>query len=220
MSVQIIPSLLAADLANLERECTAVINAGAKTVHFDVMDGQFVNNISFGIPVLASLYKALPNVVYDVHLMIKDPLKYVEHFAKAGATWLTFHCEADSEPEKTIKEIKAHGMLAGVSIKPSTPVQAVFPLLDKVDLVLVMGVEPGHGGQAFIPSTVKKIADLCKEAKAYDIQRLRLSVDGGINKQTAGLCAAAGATMLVAGSSVFAENDYAKAMAELENATS
>ncbi len=218
MAIQVIPSLLASDLSCLKQECLSVINSGAKALHFDVMDGVFVDNISFGIPVLKSLHKAVPNVVYDVHLMIKDPLKYVPAFAKAGATWLTFHCEADSSPEKTIDEIHAHGMLAGVSLKPGTPVQAVYPLLNKLDLVLLMSVEPGFGGQEFIPDTVKKIADLCKEAKAYDIDHLRVSVDGGINAQTGALCAAAGATMLVAGSSVFAKDDYGKAMQNIIDA--
>ncbi len=218
MDIHVIPSLLAADLCCLKEESARVIKAGATALHFDVMDGQFVNNISFGVPVLKSLHKAIPNVVYDVHLMIKDPLKYIDAFADAGATAITFHCESDSPPEETIDAIHKKGLLAGISLKPSTPVQAVFPLLGKIDFVLVMSVEPGFGGQEFMPETVKKIADLCKEAKAYDKHHLRIVVDGGINAQTAAICAGAGATTLIAGSSVFGKEDYAKAINDIKDA--
>ncbi len=218
MNIQVIPSLLSADFGNLKQECQKVIDGGADAIHFDVMDGHFVKNISFGIPVLQSLHNLMPDIIYDVHLMISNPLEYVDAFAKAGATWLTFHCESNSPPKETIDAIHAAGMMAGVSIKPSTPVQAVFPLLDKVELVLVMSVEPGFGGQQFIPETIKKIGTLAKEAKAYDIQRLRIEVDGGINMQTAPLCAAAGATAFVAGSSIFGTNNYAKAIKDMKNA--
>ncbi len=216
MSIQIMPSILSADFGNLHSECRKVIDGGADALHFDVMDGHFVKNISFGLPVLKSIHRLMPDVIYDVHLMISNPLEYVDAFAKAGATWLTFHCESNSPPKETIDAIHAAGMMAGISIKPSTPVQAVFPLLDKVELVLVMSVEPGFGGQQFIPDTIKKIGMLAKEAKAYDIQRLRIQVDGGINLQSAPLCSAAGATAFVAGSSIFGTPDYAKSISQLK----
>ncbi len=217
MELQILPSILAADFANLEQDCRKALTAGAKALHFDVMDGHFVDNISFGIPVLASLKKAMPEAVFDVHLMVTDPLKFIEPFAEAGAAWLTFHCEADSPPEKTIQAIHAAGMLAGISLKPSTPPQAVFPLLDKVDLVLVMSVEPGYGGQQFMPSAIEKIAILRKEATARDNHSLRIAVDGGINESNAALCATAGATAVVVGSELFSSDDYAAKIDALKN---
>ncbi|MEG2931313.1 MAG: ribulose-phosphate 3-epimerase [Ruthenibacterium sp.] len=218
MKIQIAPSILSADFAALGADCKRVLDAGADVLHFDVMDGNFVPNISFGVPILTSLHRALPQAVYDVHLMVREPLRYVKAFAAAGASWLTFHCEANSPVEETIDAIRAAGVRTGVSIKPDTPVQDVFCVLDKIDLVLVMSVEPGAGGQAFLPQSLQKIALLRKEADARGLSDLCIEVDGGITPQNAALCAEAGADCLVAGSAVFAKPDYAQAIRALRDA--
>lgn len=214
MELLIAPSLLAADFSQLGDECRRVLNAGADVLHVDVMDGCFVPNLSVGLPVLASLHKALPSAVYDVHLMIQNPLPYVKEFARAGATWLTFHCEADSPVGETIDAIHAAGMRAGLSVKPATPVTDILPWLDKLDLVLVMSVEPGFGGQAFMPGALEKIARLRREANARGLA-LSIEVDGGIAADTAALCASAGANIFVAGSAVFGAADCAAAVRTL-----
>ena len=212
MNLKLAPSILSADFAALGADCTRVLAAGADALHFDVMDGCFVPNISFGIPVLAALHKVLPDAQYDVHLMIQNPLQYVQAFADAGATWLTFHCEADSPVQETVAAIRAAGMLPGVSIKPNTPPEAVFSVLDQLSMVLVMSVEPGFGGQRFLPQAAQKIAVLRAEANRRGLKDLILEVDGGITAETAPLCTAAGADMLVAGSAVFGKADYAAAL--------
>lgn len=214
MKLLIAPSLLAADFAQLGADCRRVLDAGADVLHVDVMDGCFVPNLSIGLPVLTSLHTALPHAVYDVHLMIQAPLQYVNEFAKAGATWLTFHCEADSPVGETIDAIHAAGMRAGLSLKPATPVEAVLPFLDKLDLVLVMSVEPGFGGQAFMPQALVKISQLRKEASARGLA-LDIEVDGGIDAHTGALCAGAGANILVAGSAVFGAQDCSAAVLAL-----
>lgn len=207
--MMISPSLLAADFTKLDRELDRITCGGAEWLHLDVMDGVFVPNISFGLPVIQSLRK-ISKLTFDVHLMIQEPLLYVDAFADAGADYLTFHLESSSDPEKTIDAIHARGMKAGLSIKPNTPAEAVFPYLDKLDLILVMSVEPGFGGQKFMPVCLDKIRILHEKAPEIPI-----SVDGGINAETGRLCREAGADVLVAGSYVFGAKDVAAAIDSL-----
>lgn len=212
---QLSPSILSADFANLGQACRQVLEAGADMLHFDVMDGHFVPNISFGVPVLASLHKALPQAFYDVHLMISHPLAYVEAFAKAGASLITFHLESEDDPQAVIQAIHAAGCQAGLSIKPGTPAQAVFPYLNQLELVLVMSVEPGFGGQKFMPSALDKLSALAGECRQRGLQ-MYLEVDGGVDAHTGPQCTAAGANLLVAGSAVFGAADPAQACALLK----
>ena len=209
------PSILSADFANLGQACRQVLDAGADMLHFDVMDGHFVPNISFGIPVLASLHKALPQAFYDVHLMISHPLDYVEAFAKAGANLITFHLESQDDPAAVLEAIHSAGCQAGLSVKPGTPVEEVFPYLDQLELVLVMSVEPGFGGQKFMPMALDKLKTLSQECRRRG-RTPYLEVDGGVDAVTAPLCTAAGANLLVAGSAVFGAADPAQACALLK----
>ena len=216
--VKIAPSILSADFANLGRDCRNVLDGGADWLHIDVMDGMFVPNLSLGIPVLKCLHKAVPGGFYDVHLLIQNPLKYVQAFRDAGADLITFHVEADSPVRETIDAIHAAGAKAALCIKPATPAQAVFEYLADLDMVLVMSVEPGFGGQKFMPSAVDKIAAIRAEAQRIGRQDLEIEVDGGIGEATAPACAKAGATVLVAGSAVFCAEDPAAAMAAIRSA--
>lgn len=210
MMTMISPSLLAANFACLDRELERITRGGAQWLHLDVMDGIFVPNISFGIPVIQSL-RSISALTFDVHLMIQEPLRYVQAFADAGADILTFHLESSSDPEATIREIHRCGMKAGISIKPGTPVEEVFPYLNQIELLLVMSVEPGFGGQKFMPECLDRIRALREKAPKLDI-----SVDGGINAQTGSACREAGANVLVAGSYVFGAQDTAAAIASLQ----
>ena len=212
---KIAASILSADFADLAADCQRLLNQGTDLLHFDVMDGHFVPNISFGAPVLECLHKALPEVFYDVHLMISDPVRYAPDFAKAGANLITFHLEAvpDAVPE-TIAAIRAAGCQVGISIKPGTPAEAVYPYLDNLDLVLVMSVEPGFGGQKFMPSALEKLRWL-REERARRSAHFLLEVDGGVDDATAPLCVEAGADILVAGSAVFGAADPAAAVRRL-----
>jgi len=200
------PSLLAADFAFLKDELDVVKASGAEAIHLDVMDGIFVPNLSFGLSVIESIRK-VSDLMFDVHLMIKEPLSYIEQFAKAGSDMITFHLESDSDVQATIDAIKAQGKKVGISIKPATPVEALVPYLDQLDLVLVMSVEPGFGGQSFMPECLPKIAAI--RALAPDVL---ISVDGGINGETSKLVKQAGANMLVAGSYFFKAEDKAAAV--------
>ena len=202
-------SILSADLANLAAETADSMVCGADMVHFDVMDGHFVPNITYGAPVLKCLKKAVPEAFYDVHLMISDPARYAQDFAAAGANLINFHIEAvPNHVGQTIAAVRETGCLVGLTISPSTPPQAVFPYLDELDLVLVMGVEPGFGGQKFIPTTVSCVAAIKAECNRRGVSP-RIEVDGGINTETASLCAQAGASVLVMGSAFFKAQDRA-----------
>lgn len=208
-------SVLSADLASLAAETAASAAAGADMVHFDVMDGHFVPNITYGAPVLKCLKKAVPDTFYDVHLMISDPARYAQDFADAGADLINFHWEAvPGRVEETLSAIRRTGCMAGLTISPGTPPQVVFPYLDRLDLVLVMGVEPGFGGQRFLPDTVRRVAAI-REACVQQGASPRIEVDGGVNDETAPLCAAAGADVLVMGSAFFKAEDRAALAARI-----
>ena len=208
------PSILSADFGKLGADCRMVLDAGAQMLHYDVMDGHFVPNISFGVPVLKSLHKALPDAFYDVHLMISHPLQYAEPFIKAGATLYNFHLECEDDIQATIDAVRALGCKVGLTIKPGTPAEAVFPYLDLLDMVLVMTVEPGFGGQKFMGDMLPKIEAIRKKAEELGLS-LDIEVDGGGDAATAPLCVEAGADVLVAGSAVFGAADPAAAVGAL-----
>ena len=203
-------SILSADLCKLGEDIHRAENAGCQYIHFDVMDGVFVDNISYGIPVLKSVSKIV-NSVLDVHLMIIDPLKYVKAFAEAGADIITFHYEAESDCMETIEAIHKAGKKAGISVKPGTPVSVLEPYLDKVDMILVMTVEPGFGGQGFIYETLDKISELKSMLDSRGLS-VPIEVDGGINDTTALKAAEAGAEIMVAGSYIFNSPDIEKSV--------
>ena len=207
------PSILSADFANLERDIKAVEKAGADWIHVDVMDGHFVPNITIGVPVVKSI-RTVTNLPLDVHLMIKNPEKYIEAFAKAGANILTFHYEAvaKSEISQVIKLIKSFGVKAGMSIKPKTPANDILDFLQDLDLLLVMTVEPGFGGQKFMQDCAEKIPTIKKSAN----DNLIIQVDGGINNQTAKICTDFGASSLVAGTYIYKSENYKQAIQSLK----
>lgn len=183
-------------------------------LHLDVMDGHFVPNITFGAPVIKSI-RHTSDIVFDVHLMISDPLKYAEDFVKAGADIITFHIECDSDVKETIKKIKSLSCKVGLSLKPKTPIEEVFPYLDEIDMVLVMTVEPGFGGQSFMYDQMEKVSAL-KEILAEINKTIDIQVDGGINDETVSVAAKAGANVFVAGSAVFG-GDYKERISSLRN---
>ena len=202
------PSILSADFNHLLEDIKKVEDAGAEYLHFDVMDGHFVPNISFGQPVLKSISHS-HHMVNDVHIMISDPFKYAPEFIKAGANILTFHyeaCKSDKEVFQVIDLIHDYGAKAGLSVKPNTPIEKVYPFLHSLDMVLVMSVEPGFGGQKFIPESFTKIFKLREKIKEENSKCL-IEVDGGINEETAKTCKLAGVDIVVAGSYLFGHDD-------------
>ena len=210
------PSILSADFGNLERDIKMIDHSAAEWVHIDVMDGVFVPNISFGFPIMKPVRKATTKIL-DAHLMIVNPEKYVKRFAEAGADYVTFHHEACDNPRATIAEIKAAGAKAGVSIKPATPAEAIFDYLAELDMVLVMSVEPGFGGQSFIPDSLDKVRTLRKEIDAKGYNCL-IEIDGGISAKNAREVFEAGVDVVVAGSSVFNSENPEQAITDILNA--
>lgn len=212
--IKIAPSMLSCDFARFGDETARMENDGADLIHMDVMDAHFVPNLTFGAPIIKKMrsYSKLP---FDVHLMISDPLKYAEDFAKAGADIITFHVESDSPVKETIDKIKSLGVKAALSVKPKTPIEAVYPYLEELDMVLIMTVEPGFGGQSFMEDMMPKVRALRDEINRRGLD-IDIQVDGGISDKTIATAAGAGANVFVAGSAVFAAPDSKAMIARLK----
>lgn len=214
MEIKVSPSLLSCNFLKLGEEIERVHNSGCDYIHFDVMDGMFVNNISFGLPLLDAT-KKIAQIPLDVHLMISEPIRYVKAFAESGADIITFHAEACSDVDATIAAIKQTGARVGISIKPNTPVDLIIQYVEKVDMVLVMTVEPGFGGQSFISETLDKVRLLRKLSDELSLE-LDIEVDGGINAQTVGAAVSAGANVIVSGTYLFKSQDIAEEVRKIK----
>lgn len=214
---KVAPSILSADFSKMGEEVENIVEAGADYIHLDVMDGKFVDNITFGFKMIKDLRK-LTSAVFDVHLMIDEPETYVDRFIESGADIITVHLEAVKKPIiEVVKKIRARGVKSAVSIKPKTDVNLLKPLIPYVDMVLIMSVEPGFGGQAFIESSLDKVKAV-KEMIKVENRDIEIEIDGGINEKTAAAAVSAGVDVLVAGSYVFKAEDRKKAIAFLKNA--
>ena len=212
--MKIAPSILSANFADLGNEIKDVEKGGADYIHVDVMDGHFVPNITLG-PMIVKAIRPITTLPLDVHLMIENPSQYIEAFADAGADYITIHVEADPHLHRTIQMIKSKGVKAGVVLNPGTPAESIKPILPDVDMVLLMTVNPGFGGQSFIPSVVPKIKQIRDWAHEVN-PTLEIEVDGGINPETAAICAEAGADVFVAGSAIYNQSDRGAAIEELK----
>lgn len=212
-SPAILPSLLLCDFSNLEREVRQLEEAGVEVLHLDVMDGHFVPNLSYGMPIVESL-RRITDLALDVHLMISEPAKYAMQFVQAGADAITFHIEAMPAPQTLLEEIRATGVLSGLAINPSTDMARLRPFAEYCDMILIMSVEAGFGGQSFNPIALERL----KEMKSTFGDRVLLEVDGGVNDATIHSCVSAGADLLVVGSALFRQADYCQAMTRLQAA--
>ncbi len=211
------PSILASDFSRLGEECVRAQRSGADMLHIDCMDGHFVPNLTIGAPVVSCLRPTV-GITFDVHLMLEEPHRYIEDFAKAGSDIITFHVESASPVAQTIDSILQNGCRAGLSVKPDTPADAIFPFLEKLSLILVMTVEPGFGGQPFIYEMVPKLRAISDECRRRGLDDMIIQVDGGINPETAALCAQNGANSFVAGNSIFKSENSAEAIEVLRTA--
>ena len=208
------PSVLASDFSKLGAEISKVEKAGAAYIHLDVMDGMFVPNMSFGAPVIASIRKNT-SIIFDVHLMITEPQRYIDDFLKAGADIITIHYESCEKPWDVIKYIKSKECKAAISLKPATPAEVVLPMLRELDMVLIMTVEPGFGGQKMMPDMLEKVRAIRNYANANGFENLDIEVDGGITAENVALMTEAGANIVVAGSAIFKPN-YAEVIAKMK----
>lgn len=215
MGIMIAPSILSADFSRLGDEITAVAEAGADVIHVDVMDGHFVPNLTIG-PLVVEAIRPVTRLPLDVHLMIEAPDRYIDAFARAGASWITVHVEACTHLHRTIQKIKGLGIKAGAALNPATSPEAVQYCLDELDLILVMSVNPGFGGQHFIPSALKKTRTLRRMLSDRGLS-VAIEIDGGINRETISSAAEAGVDIFVAGSAIFGSKDYKKAIQELRS---
>lgn len=212
--IKISPSILASDFSKLGEEIKKIDLGGADMIHIDVMDGHFVPNITLGAPIVKAVRK-YTDKTFDVHLMISDPMKYAKDFADAGADMIVFHAESDSPVKETVEHIKSLGKKVGVALKPATAPDVIFPLLPELDMVLVMTVEPGFGGQSFMEDQMAKVTAVREECRRQGLDT-DIQVDGGISDKTVSVAAKAGANVFVAGSFVFRAEDTAQAIAELK----
>ena len=208
------PSILSADFANLGRDILEAANGGAKYLHVDVMDGKFVPSISFGMPVIKSI-RSVSDIVFDVHLMIEEPIRYIKEFVESGADIITIHLEACENVQATIDKIHEMGVKAGLSIKPGTPVESLLPYLDKVEMILMMSVEPGFGGQKYIEASTERIRQVRTMLDERNLST-DLEVDGGINVDNVSIVLDAGVNVVVAGSAIFGGNIKEKTLAFME----
>ncbi|MEH7308115.1 ribulose-phosphate 3-epimerase [Neobacillus drentensis] len=211
--VKIAPSILSADFSKLGEEILAVEKGGADYIHIDVMDGHFVPNITIG-PLIVEAIRPVTKLPLDVHLMIENPDHYIEAFAKAGADYITVHVEACRHLHRTIQNIKSYGVKAGVVLNPATPVESIQHIIRDIDMVLLMSVNPGFGGQKFIPEVLPKIRKVKEMAEEIGMD-LEIEIDGGVNAETAKVCIDAGANVLVAGSAIYNEENYTRAISLL-----
>lgn len=214
--MKIAPSLLSCDFSQIGNEIRRMDQAKADFIHLDVMDGHFVPNITFGAPVIGAV-RGFTDIPFDVHLMIEEPLRYIDDFARAGADYITFHVEAKSDISETIKKIKSAGVKPGLVIKPGTPAQSVFPYLKDLDIILVMTVEPGFGGQSFMADMMPKVKEIRRKADLLGLSIL-IEADGGINESTIRTAALSGVDVAVSGTGVFGAADAKLAVANLKRA--